>query len=337
MQFIDECEIVVRAGRGGDGSAAFRREPFVPRGGPAGGDGGTGGSVILVAEEGLGTLLDLRYQREYRAEPGQNGQGRDKNGRTGADTLVRVPTGTQVFDTETRELLGDLVENGQRFVAAQGGQGGRGNLHFATSTHQAPRSAEPGTAGEERRLHLELKVLADVGLLGYPNVGKSTFISAISRARPKVANYPFTTLVPHLGVVTLPGGRNFVMADIPGLIEGASEGHGLGHRFLRHVERTRVLIHLVELSEEPGRDPLHDFDVINRELLRFDPALAQRPQLVALSKMDVTETREVFEAWQTRFKMERGVRLFGLSSATSEGVRSILEEAWKLLKTPGLG
>ncbi|HWE30439.1 MAG TPA: GTPase ObgE [Polyangia bacterium] len=327
MQFIDECTIDVKAGSGGDGKATFRREPNVPRGGPSGGDGGNGGSVILVADDQLSTLLDLRYQKTYKAQHGEPGSGRDKYGAGAPDVLVRVPVGTVVYDEDSREPLADLSTVGQRFIAAQGGKGGRGNIHFATSTNQAPTKAEPGEPGQERRLRLELKLLADAGLIGYPNVGKSTFISAVSRARPKIADYPFTTLVPNLGVVGLPGGRSFVLADIPGLIEGASEGHGLGHRFLRHVERTRVLLHLIEVSAEPGRDPLHDYDVINRELERYSPELAKRPQIVALSKLDLTETRESFESWRATFAA-RGITLHAVSAATGEGVRALLEALW---------
>jgi GTP-binding protein len=331
MQFIDECTIDVRAGNGGDGKATFRREPNVPRGGPSGGDGGDGGSVILVADDQLSTLLDLRYQKSYRAGSGEHGSGRDKYGAGAPDVLVRVPTGTVVYDEASAELLADLSTVGQRFVAAQGGKGGRGNIHFATSTNQAPTKAEPGEPGQERRLRLELKLLADAGLIGYPNVGKSTFISAVSRARPKIADYPFTTLVPNLGVVGLPGARSFVLADIPGLIEGASEGHGLGHRFLRHVERTRVLLHLIEVSAEPGRDPLHDYDVINRELERYSPELAGRPQIVALSKLDLTETREAYDQWRAKFAA-RGVTLHAVSAATAQGTREICEALWPLVR-----
>jgi GTP-binding protein len=236
-----------------------------------------------------------------------------------------------VYDAESGEELADLSTQAMRFVAAQGGKGGRGNIHFATSTNQAPTKAEPGEPGQVRELRLELKLLADAGLLGYPNVGKSTFISAVSRARPKIADYPFTTLVPNLGVVGLSGARSFVLADIPGLIEGASEGHGLGHRFLRHVERTRVLVHLMEVSAEPGRDPLHDFDVINRELERYSPEIAKRPQVVALSKMDVTETREAYPEWRDKFAA-RGITLHAVSAATGDGVRELLEEVWKLVR-----
>jgi GTP-binding protein len=331
MQFIDECTIDVRAGNGGDGKAAFRREPNVPRGGPAGGDGGNGGSVILVADAQLATLLDLRYQKHYRAKHGEPGADRDKYGASADDVLVRVPVGTVVHEIDGDEVLADLSTAGERFVAAQGGKGGRGNIHFATSTNQAPTKAEPGEDGQERRLRLELKLLADAGLVGYPNAGKSTFISAVSRARPKIADYPFTTLVPNLGVVGLPGGRSFVLADIPGLIEGASEGHGLGHRFLRHVERTRVLLHLIEVSAEPGRDPLHDYDVINRELQRYSPELAKRPQIVALSKLDLTETREAFDEWREKFAA-RGVTLHGVSAATGQGVKELLEVLWPIVR-----
>jgi GTP-binding protein len=330
MQFIDECTIDVRAGDGGDGKAAFRREPNVPRGGPNGGDGGNGGSIILVADLQLGTLLDLRYQKHYKARHGEPGGDRDKYGAAADDVLVRVPVGTVAYDAESGEQLADLAAAGERFVAAQGGTGGRGNIHFATSTNQAPTKAEPGTEGQVRRLRLELKLIADAGLLGYPNVGKSTFISTVSRARPKIADYPFTTLVPNLGVVGLSGGRSFVLADIPGLIEGASEGTGLGHRFLRHVERTRVLLHLIEVSAEPGRDPLHDYDVINRELQRYSPELAKRPQIVALGKLDVTETRDAVESWREKFAA-RGITLHAVSAATGEGVKDLLEVLWPVI------
>jgi GTP-binding protein len=337
MQFIDECVIDVRAGNGGNGVARFRREPNVPRGGPSGGDGGNGGSVILVADEQLSTLLDLRYQKSYKAENGEPGAGRDKYGRAGNDTIVRVPVGTVVSQVDPGDpddegqLLVDLSEPGQRFVAAQGGSGGRGNIHFATSTYQAPTNAEPGGPGETRSLRLTLKLLADAGLLGYPNVGKSTFISAVSRARPKIADYPFTTLVPNLGVVSLPGGRSFVLADIPGLIEGASEGHGLGHRFLRHVERTGALIHLVELSHDPERNPWKDYEVINRELRQYSPELAERPQVVALSKCDITETREAYEHWRAEFA-RHGVTLNAVSAASNEGLRELLEAVYALVR-----
>ncbi len=327
MQFIDEVKIYARGGDGGNGSVAFRREKFIPRGGPSGGDGGNGGSVVLVADPQLGTLLDLRYQQHNSAPRGEHGQGRDRYGRAGEDLIVRVPVGTLVHNVASGELLADLVTPAARFVAARGGRGGRGNIHFATSTNQTPRHAEPGEPGEERTLRLELKLLADVGLLGYPNVGKSTFIARVSRARPKIADYPFTTLVPQLGLVPLSDHRSFVLADIPGLIEGAAEGHGLGHRFLRHVERTRVLLHLIELNELPDRDPLRDYDTLCRELERYDPELAKRPQLVALSKLDLPATREVYPDLREKFA-ERGIELFALSAATGEGVGPVLERLW---------
>ncbi|MSP61202.1 MAG: GTPase ObgE [Myxococcales bacterium] len=336
MQFIDEVKIHVHGGDGGNGVVAFRREKFVPRGGPSGGDGGHGGSVILVADTQLGTLLDLRYQQHYLGKRGEHGQGRDRYGKGGEDSLVRVPVGTLIRDAATGEILADLVTAGDRFVAGKGGKGGRGNIHFATSTNQAPRTAEDGEPGEERTLRLELKLLADVGLLGFPNVGKSTFIARVSRARPKIADYPFTTLIPNLGVVGLSDERSFVLADIPGLIEGAAEGHGLGHRFLRHVERTSVLLHLVELPMGAGdgneREPLHDFDIINRELARYDPALATRPQVVALSKLDLTETREAYPALRAAFA-KRGVELHALSAVTGEGMPEILERLWAQIAT----
>lgn len=335
MVFVDECSIRVTAGDGGNGCAAFRREANNPRGGPAGGDGGNGGSVILVADPQLSTLLDVSFRREYRAAHGEAGQGRDRYGRSGEDTLVAVPLGVVVKDEDGTALC-DLSKPGQRFVAAQGGKGGRGNIHFATATWQAPEHAEPGTPGEQRLLKLELKLLADVGLLGYPNVGKSTLISRVSRVRPKIADYPFTTLVPNLGVVALPLGRpssnrSFVLADVPGLIEGAHAGHGLGHRFLRHLMRTRALIHLIEVSPDPERDPLRDFDVISDELRRYDPALAARPQLVTLTKIDLPDTRERQPELAAAFKA-RGIKLHAISAATGEGLAELMNEVYQIAK-----
>ena len=327
MHFIDEVTIHCRAGDGGHGSIAFRREKYVPRGGPSGGDGGHGGSVILVADPQLSTLLDCKYQQHYRGERGEHGQGRDRYGKSGEDRLVRVPAGTLVKDLATGAVLADLVAPGSRFVAAAGGRGGRGNIHFATSTNQAPRFAEDGEEGQERSLRLELRLLADAGILGFPNVGKSTFIARVSRARPKIADYPFTTLIPNLGVVGLSDERSFVLADVPGLIAGAAEGHGLGHRFLRHVERTRVLLHLVELNQEPEREPLRDYDVLRGELERFDPGLLQRPEVVALGKIDLTETREAYPGLRAAFAA-RGIELLPLSAATGEGVGVLLERLY---------
>ena len=327
MIFIDEAKIYVIAGNGGNGAIAFRREAKTPKGGPSGGDGGDGGDVVFVGDAQLSTLLDLRYQQHHRAEAGEHGRGKDQYGKGGESKIIRVPVGTLIKDEETGELLADITADGQTFVACRGGKGGKGNIHFKSPWNQAPRIAEPGTPGESKTVRLELKLLADAGLLGFPNVGKSTFLAAVSRARPKIADYPFTTLKPNLGVVGLSGGRSFVLADIPGLIEGAAEGAGLGLRFLRHVERTRILLHLIELNGEPGREPESDFDTINRELSAYDETLAGRPQIVALSKIDVTETREAYPALKDRFA-RRGIELLALSAATGEGVPQVLERIW---------
>jgi len=336
MQFIDEAVIHVKAGDGGNGSAAFRTASGLPHGGPAGGDGGDGGSIIVVADPQLSSLLDFKYKRSYAAERGEHGRNKDQYGAAGEDLVLRVPVGTVILledpaSDERGELLADLTEAGARFVLARGGIGGRGNIHFKTPWNQAPRTAEPGTPGEERTVRLELKLLADVGLLGYPNVGKSTFISRVSRARPKVADYPFTTLVPNLGVVPLSDERHFVIADIPGLIEGASDGAGLGHQFLRHVERCRVLLHIVEatFTTGPDRSPLHDYDVINTELARYAPELADKPQVVVLNKVDATGADEVTE--HQRAFAERGVELLTISAATGAGIAGVLERLWALL------
>ncbi|MEO7734485.1 MAG: GTPase ObgE [Kofleriaceae bacterium] len=332
MQFIDEAVIHVKAGDGGNGSAAFRREDGVPRGGPSGGDGGNGGSIILVADTRLSSLLDFKYKRHYAADRGEDGRNKDQYGAAGVDLVLRVPVGTVVYlQTPERadgEMLADLSEPDGRFVLCQGGYGGKGNIHFKTPWNQAPRTAEPGTLGDDRMVRLELKLLADVGLLGYPNVGKSTFISRASRARPKIADYPFTTLVPNLGVVQLSDERNFVIADIPGLIEGASEGAGLGHQFLRHVERCRVLLHIVEatFTTGPDRSPLHDFDVINSELARYAPELADKPQVVVLNKIDATASEDV-DVHRRAFA-DRGVELLTISAATGAGITPVLERLW---------
>jgi GTP-binding protein len=332
MQFVDQALIHVRAGDGGNGAVAFRREKFVPKGGPSGGDGGNGGSVVLVVDEGLSTLLDFRYRKEYQAPSGESGSNKDKYGRGGEDLVLRVPPGTEVNDQVTGARIADLHTHGERFVLAQGGKGGRGNIHFATSTDRAPRRFEPGLPGEERAVRLDLKLLADVGLLGFPNVGKSSLIARISAARPKIADYPFTTLVPNLGMVRLSGERSFVVADIPGLIEGAHEGAGLGDRFLRHVERTRVLVHLLDATAAgPDRSPLKDFDAINRELALFDPALATRPQLVVLNKKDLPDVEGVRRKLTTSFA-RRKIRLLAISAATGDGVQALLEEVWKVIE-----
>ena len=330
MKFVDSCEVDVVAGKGGNGSIAFRREKFVPFGGPSGGDGGRGGDVIFVADEGLSTLLDLTYGRVIRAKNGEQGHGKDMYGRGGEDTIVRVPVGTQIVDRETGELLFDIDKPDARVLVAKGGKGGRGNIHFATPYDRAPRRAEPGEEGEEKKLRLELKVMADVGLLGFPNVGKSSFIRAVSRAQPKVADYPFTTLTPHLGVVRVGDEATFVVADIPGLIPGAAEGAGLGHRFLKHVERTRALLHLVTLDFDEDRDPLKDYDALMTELERFDPELAKRPQIVAMTKADLPEVQEVYPELRARFE-ERGTDLYLVSSVTGEGVRELSVALYKLV------
>jgi GTP-binding protein len=329
VRFIDECDLRVEAGNGGNGAVAFRREKYVPFGGPAGGDGGRGGDVVLVADTGLGTLYDLVHRRIVRAEHGGNGEKKDCYGRSGRELEVRVPVGTIAFDRESNERLCELVLPGDRVVIAHGGKGGRGNKHFATPVDRAPRKAERGEPGEKRDLRLELKVMADVGLLGYPNVGKSTLISAVSRARPKIADYPFTTLEPHLGVVTLGDprrglGRSFVIADIPGLIPGASEGAGLGVRFLRHLERTRVLLHLVTPSDEPGRSPLSDYHVIRKELSAFKPELARFPEIVAMTKADLPDVREAYAKAQAEFA-EIGVDLHLVSAPTHEGLTALMQ------------
>lgn len=328
MQFIDEAVIHVRAGDGGNGSAAFRREDGVPRGGPSGGDGGDGGSVIFVADGALTSLLDFKYRRHYKGQRGEDGRTKDQYGAAGEDLIVKVPVGTVLYDQDTGDLITDLDVAGAQIVLAKGGVGGRGNIHFATPWNQAPRTCEPGTPGEERNIRLELKLLADVGLLGFPNVGKSTFIAAVSRAKPKIADYPFTTLVPNLGVVQLSDERNFVIADIPGLVEGASEGTGLGHQFLRHVERCRVLLHIVDatFTTGPDRDPIRDFDVINGELEKYAPDLAKKPQVVALNKSDALDEEEI-EAVRSAFAA-RNVEIFVVSAATAHGIAPVLEKLW---------
>ena len=329
MHFVDEATIRVKAGAGGKGAIAFRREKFVPKGGPSGGDGGAGASVVLVVDEGLSTLLDFRYRHEFAAPSGDSGANKDRYGRGGEDVVLRVPPGTQVFDDATGQLIGDLRTHGERLVVAQGGKGGRGNIHFATSTDRAPRKAEPGTPGEERTVRLELKLLADVGLLGFPNVGKSSLIARISAARPKIADYPFTTLVPNLGTVGLSGERSFVVADIPGLIEGAHAGAGLGDRFLRHLDRTRLLVHLLDATQT-GRTPLRDYEAMNQELALYDRALAARPQLVVLNKIDLPDVRKRAKQIARPFA-RRGIALHAISAATGEGTAELLESIWRAL------
>ncbi len=328
MKFVDEVKIHVKAGDGGDGAVAWRREKFIPRGGPAGGDGGDGGEVALVVDPQLATLLDYRYVREHRARSGGHGLGSDMNGRSVPPLELRVPPGTLVRDEATGEVVADLSEPGQRVVVAKGGRGGLGNMNFATSTNQAPRHAVKGTPGEEKDLVLELKLLADVGIVGFPNAGKSTLISRISRARPKIADYPFTTLVPNLGVVSWRGERSFVVADIPGLIEGAHQGAGLGHQFLRHVERCRVLVHLVDGSPPgEGRSPKADLDAIDRELALHSPLLAAKPQIVAVNKVDVPEARHAAAALKRALaRRKKGPKeVLGISAVTGEGLDALLD------------
>jgi GTPase len=334
VKFVDSCEVKVIAGNGGNGVVAFRREKFVPHGGPAGGDGGHGASVVFAVDPGLGTLLDLTYAHTLRAPNGGNGQGKDKYGRGGEDFVCRVPLGTQVFDVDTGKMIVDLNAVDSTFVVARGGRGGRGNIHFATSYDRAPRRAEAGEPGEEKKLRLELKVMADVGIVGFPNVGKSTFIRACSRARPKVADYPFTTLVPHLGVVSVGEESSFVMADIPGLIPGASEGAGLGLRFLKHVERTRALLHLITLDPSEGRDPVSDYAATLAEMRKFAPELARRPTVVAMSKADLTDVREAYPKLRASFKRKK-IDLRLVSAATGEGVKELTRELFLLLGRRG--
>ncbi|MGH7270692.1 MAG: GTPase ObgE [Polyangiaceae bacterium] len=337
MKFVDSCEVTVLAGDGGRGCVAFRRERFIPHGGPAGGDGGKGGDIIFAGDSGKTTLLDVALTRKLAAERGEHGRGKDQYGKGGRDLVVRVPVGTQGYDAETHALLFDVDTADKEIVVAQGGRGGRGNIHFATPFDRAPRRAEPGQEGQKQNLRLELKVMADIGLLGFPNAGKSTFIRTVSRARPKVADYPFTTLVPHLGVVAIDSDGNpaptpqrgkhvassFVIADIPGLIPGAASGAGLGIRFLKHLERTRALLHLITPRPGEGVDLLSDFNAINAELAKYSPELSARPQVVALSKADLPEVREQWAREKRRFA-RKGIDLKLVSAATGEGVRELV-------------
>jgi GTP-binding protein len=327
---IDRARITIQAGNGGNGSASFRREKYVPKGGPDGGDGGRGGSVILEASNGLNTLQDYRYQKHYRAEDGGSGGQSRSFGRDGRDVVLKMPMGTLVYDDASGALLADLTQEGQQVVIAKGGRGGRGNVHFKSSTHRSPTFAEKGEPGEERALRLELKLLADVGLVGYPNAGKSTLLARTTAAEPRIASYPFTTLEPQLGVVTIGEGHVFVLADIPGLIEGASEGHGLGHEFLRHIERTRLLIHVVDAAGTDGRDPLADYLQINKELAAYSERLSGLPQLVALNKMDLPDARAAAEELTARLTAD-GREVFSISAATGEGVTRLMQAASQLL------
>lgn len=326
--FVDKATIRVKAGNGGDGAVAFHREKYVAAGGPDGGDGGRGGNVVFVPDDGMNTLSDFRYQRKYAAAPGGNGGAKRCFGKSGADCVIRVPRGTLIYDQETGRLMADMSSD-EPFVAARGGRGGWGNSHFATPTRQVPRFAKPGVPGEEYTLRLELKLLADVGLVGFPNVGKSTLISVVSEAKPEIANYHFTTITPVLGVVRPAAGASFVMADIPGVIEGASEGVGLGHEFLRHVERCRLLVHVVDVSGSEGRDPLADFDTINRELEQFNSELATRPMIVAGNKCDLA-TEEQLAAFEQAMQ-ERGYEYFSLMAPIAHGTDALVKRCAGLL------
>ncbi len=321
----------MKSGAGGNGCVSFRREKYVPRGGPNGGDGGNGGDVYIVANENMASLLDHRYRQHYRAKRGEHGKGKDMHGKNGEDLFVPVPPGTIIRDFDTGDVIGDLTENAETLLVAKGGRGGKGNARFATSTNQAPKNAEPGGEPEERTLLLELKLLADVGIIGFPNAGKSTLISRISAARPKVADYPFTTLVPNLGVVSYVDGKTFVVADIPGIIEGAHEGAGLGLQFLRHVERTKLLVHVLDLSPMTGRDPIDDFETLNLELKSYSPELYEKPQIVAPNKVDITESREKLEEIGGYFE-NKGIPIFPISGATGEGLKELVRETGKRLE-----
>lgn len=320
--FYDQAKIYVKGGDGGAGAVAFRREKYVPEGGPAGGDGGRGGNVIFVADEGLRTLADFRYKRHYKADRGEHGQGKNMHGKGAEDLVVRIPAGTLIKDQDTGEVLADLTEHGQTVVVAKGGRGGRGNARFLSNTNKAPTLAENGEPGQERYLTLELKLLADVGLVGFPNVGKSTLISRVSAAKPKIADYHFTTLVPNLGVVELEDGNSFVMADIPGLIEGAHTGAGLGHEFLRHTERTRLILHVLDIAGSEERDPLEDFQIIQEELRRYSPELAERPMFVVANKMDIPGAEENLK--RLRDELGSETEIFPVSAATGEGLKPLV-------------
>jgi GTPase len=329
--FIDSAKIYVKAGNGGNGAVSFHREKYVAAGGPDGGDGGKGGDVIFVVDEGVRTLADFRYKRQYKADPGVDGSSGKCSGRNAEDIIIKVPAGTIIKDEETGRILADLTVPGQRSIIAKGGRGGKGNQHFATATRQVPNFAKAGIPGVERNILLELKLLADVGLIGYPNVGKSTILSMVSAAKPKIANYHFTTIDPNLGVVSLGVGTSFVIADIPGLIEGAHEGIGLGHEFLKHIERTKLLIHVVDVAGIEGRDPIKDFEDINNELKLYNPLLAERPQIVAANKVDAAASEENFEVFKTEIEA-RGYKVFPISAATNKGLTELMFHAWNTLK-----
>lgn len=329
--FTDTSKIFIQAGSGGNGAVAFHREKYVAAGGPDGGDGGNGGNVVALADKDISTLMDFRYKKKYAAQNGENGKDSRRSGRNGEDLIIKFPPGTIIKDTETNKVICDLKHDGDRFIIARGGSGGWGNAHFATATRQTPKFAKSGLPGDEREVTLELKLIADVGLLGFPNVGKSTFLSIISDARPKIANYHFTTLVPNLGVVDM-GDGSFVVADIPGIIEGAHLGVGLGHEFLRHVERTRLLLHFVDVSGIEGRDPIEDFKTINSELEKYSEKLAEKPQIVVANKCDLPSFNENFENFKEKMEAD-GYKVFKLSAATKNGVKELLNYVYETLST----
>ncbi|GFI15389.1 GTPase Obg [Lachnospiraceae bacterium] len=332
--FADRARIFVRSGKGGDGHVSFRREKYVPNGGPDGGDGGEGGSIIVEVDTGLNTLTDYRHVRKYRAQDGENGKGRNCRGRNGEDLILKVPEGTVLKEAQSGKVITDMSGENMRFVLLAGGHGGNGNQHYATSTMQAPKYAQPGQPARELEILMELKVIADVGLVGFPNVGKSTLLTQVSNARPKIANYHFTTLNPHLGVVDLPDAKGFVMADIPGLIEGASEGVGLGFEFLRHIERTKVIIHMVDAAGTEGRNPIEDIYAINRELENYNPQVAKRPQVIVANKTDLIYVEEGEEDPLTRLKDEfepKGIKVYPISAVSGKGVRELLYHVRNML------
>ena len=329
--FVDKAKILIKAGDGGDGKVSFRREKYAPNGGPDGGDGGAGCNIVFEVSEEMRTLMDFRYKRKHVAESGEAGMANNSSGKSGQHLTIKVPAGTIIRDVATGKAIADLKQIGDKFIAARGGRGGQGNQHFATPTRQAPRFAQPGEKGDEREVELELKLLADIGLVGFPNVGKSTFLSMVTSAKPKIANYHFTTLVPNLGVVDIGDGRSFVLADIPGLIEGAHTGVGLGHDFLRHVERTKVLIHIIDVSGIEGRDPLEDFQKINEELTLYSSKLATKPQLVACNKMDLPDAEENFKMVKEALE-DQGYEVFKISAATKQGIDPLLNRAFNLLE-----
>lgn len=320
--FVDHVKVYVKAGDGGDGIIAFRREKYVPKGGPAGGDGGNGGDIIFEGDEGLNTLIDFRYQRHLKGSRGENGMSKNRHGKDADPLIVPVPPGTTVYDANSGKLIADITKHGQRAVIAKGGRGGRGNVRFATSHNPAPHLSEKGEPGEEKEIRVELKLIADVGLVGFPSVGKSTLLSVVSAARPKIADYPFTTLKPNLGVVDTEDHRSFVMADLPGLIEGAHEGVGLGHQFLRHIERTRLIVHIVDMASMEGRDPYEDYMKINEELKQYDESLIERPQIVVANKMDMPGAEDNLKEFKS--KLDPSIEVYPISALTKEGLRNLL-------------